>query len=105
MSVEQSDVIDAIGLDKASGAVVLTISNHLSWDDRNILILQDKINAYLGFIEDGGLFETYPESKGRKVVVDVVCKYPLSEKALSFMEKIRALLHAVGVEIRFQVLG
>ena len=37
--------------------VVLTITDHLEWDIENehLLILQDKINAYLGAIEDGEL--------------------------------------------------
>ena len=33
MSVDQTNVVDAIGLDNQSGELVLTISDHLVWGD------------------------------------------------------------------------
>jgi hypothetical protein len=46
MSVEDKTVIDIITTDK-QGMLVLTISDHLEWDDENghLLLLQDKINS------------------------------------------------------------
>ena len=54
MSVENSQVIDAISINPQD-VVVLTISDHLEWDEENehLLLLQNKINAYLGVIESG----------------------------------------------------
>lgn len=51
MSVENSKVIDFIS-DKED-KIVLTISDHLEWDNDNehIYLLQEKINAYLMAIE------------------------------------------------------
>ena len=44
MSVEILNVIDFVSSDK-NGNVVLTISDHLEWDEENnhLLLLQDKI--------------------------------------------------------------
>lgn len=42
MSIEQADVIDAIVVDKETGQVVLTISDHLEWGDDHLLLLQEK---------------------------------------------------------------
>lgn len=39
MSIEDQDSIDAIGIDN-EGVVVLTISDHLEWDDKHLLLLQ-----------------------------------------------------------------
>jgi hypothetical protein len=51
MSVEQTDKIDFISTSPGE-KVVLTISDHLSWDeDGHLHLLQDKINVYLEFIE------------------------------------------------------
>jgi hypothetical protein len=60
MSVEQKDVIDAIGVNKESGEVVLTISDHLDWEDTSahLLVLQDKINTYIAFIESGEILQS-----------------------------------------------
>jgi len=33
MSIEQTDIVDIISTDRATGDVVLTISDHLDWSD------------------------------------------------------------------------
>jgi hypothetical protein len=52
MSVDQTNIVDFISIN-SSGNVVLTISDHLEWDNegRHIYILQEKLNKYLAFIE------------------------------------------------------
>ncbi len=52
MSVEDYNKIDIISIDN-DGNAVLTISDYLEWDPGNehLLILQTKINMYLGAIE------------------------------------------------------
>lgn len=44
MSIENLNVIDVVSIDKNEN-VVLTISDHLEWDEENnhLLLLQDKI--------------------------------------------------------------
>ena len=93
MGIENSRVIDAISID-LNRNVVLTISDHLEWDLRNehILLLQDKINAYLAFIEEGELYEQYPNAKGRKVVIQLVTKYLPSEDGRKFIQHTKQIL-------------
>jgi len=78
MSVEQTDLIDAIGVDKTSQEVVLTISDHLEWsetaEDHHKEVLQEKLNAYLRFIESGELVEAYPDAEGRPRVINIVMR-------------------------------
>ena len=77
MSIDQTNVVDAIGVDNATGDVVLTIADHLEWtgsDNEHLLLLQEKLNTYLSFVESGELLEAYPDAKGRTVLIDVVCK-------------------------------
>ena len=52
MSIEQSDVIDFVSIDQNDN-LVLTISDHLARDEelRHLFLLQEKINAYLRFLE------------------------------------------------------
>jgi glycerophosphoryl diester phosphodiesterase len=99
MSVENTKIIDFISTD-SNANVVLTISDHLEWDVENehLLLLQNKINAYLEFIENGDLFEKYPDAKGRKIVVNLVTKHSLNKIALDFIGRVKDFLadHGYG---------
>ena len=89
MSIEQTDKVDVISLNKDSDECVLTISDHLDWTNEmdHYLLLQDKINAYLKFIESGEIFESYPKSRGKKLRIDVVFKYePPNRKTLDLIK-------------------
>ena len=54
MSDENKSVIDIISLDK-DDVEILTIADHLEWykENEHLILLQDKINAYLTAIENG----------------------------------------------------
>ncbi|MXV49501.1 hypothetical protein GS399_00835 [Pedobacter sp. HMF7647] len=62
MAITETNSIDLIGTDKRKGLVILTISDHLDWEDYEIHChqLQCKLNDYRQFIESGQLYETYP---------------------------------------------
>lgn len=55
MSIIDKDKIDSIGINKDNGKVILEISDHLDWscEYEHLVMLQDKINSYLSFIESG----------------------------------------------------
>ncbi|QTH15026.1 DUF6572 domain-containing protein [Pseudomonas corrugata] len=103
MSIEQTDVIDAIGVDKETGEVVLTISDHLEWDDAHLLLLQEKINLYIGFVEAGELEDAYPNARGRKISINVVCKYSPNLRAKGFLSRVGPIVEQAGVKFSFQV--
>jgi hypothetical protein len=77
MSIEQLDVVDVVSIDKETGHVALTISDHLDWSDTiaHQTALQAKFNKYLAFIESGEILARYPEAQGRPVVIKVVFEY------------------------------
>ena len=53
MSIDQPAVIDFLWKDGPNNRAVLTISDHLDWEEEgeHLLLLQDKLNHYLEFIE------------------------------------------------------
>lgn len=72
MSVDQINVVDFIGVDNSTGHVVLTITDHIEWidgDSEHLLLLQEKLNTYLSFVESGEILETYPDAKDRPVLL------------------------------------
>ncbi|WP_044421620.1 DUF6572 domain-containing protein [Pseudomonas syringae group genomosp. 3] len=103
MSIEQIGIVDAIGVDKETGKVVLTISDHLEWNSEHLLLLQEKLNLYIGFVENGELLEVYPDSKGREVIVNVNCKYPPDVRGMEFLSRVGSVVKQAGIGFSFQV--
>jgi len=61
MTVDNSDVIDATGIENATGCTVLTIADHLEWSPLrdHLVLLQDKINRYIAFLENNEMAQSY----------------------------------------------
>jgi uncharacterized protein DUF6572 len=106
MSIDQSNKIDAIGVEKVSGKVVLTIADHLDWVDEqaHLLALQDKLNAYLRFVESGELLKVYPDAAGRAPLISIVTRVPASSAGERFFNQVRPILKSAGIELRSELL-
>jgi hypothetical protein len=106
MSVTDLEVIDVISIDP-NGNAVLTISDHLIWDEKNehLMVLQNKINSYLGFIESGNVYEEYPNAKDRNIVIQIVAKYEPNNNnnAMIFLERVEETLRSAGYGFDFSV--
>ncbi|WP_316250199.1 DUF6572 domain-containing protein [Bacillus tropicus] len=64
MALHDTDKIDLVSMDNNNEDIVyLTIFDALDWEDEeeHALLLQDKINTYLTFIENGEIYDTVPE--------------------------------------------
>ncbi len=106
MSIEQTNVVDAVGVDNVTGEVVLTITDQIEWtgsDNEHFLLLQEKLNTYLGFVESGEIFDTYPNAKGKGVLIDVVYKYPLNQQAQEFYSKVIRIVEGSGMKFRHRL--
>jgi len=89
MSLDHPKVIDAAGIDEVSGAAMLTIADSWNWSEetKHLLALQEKLNSYFAFIETGEIYDSYPKANGRKLVIEIIGKYPLPPKAQAFFRK------------------
>ncbi len=68
MAIEKSNIVDAVGIEKTTGDVVLTIADYLDWETseaQHLELLQEKLNAYLRFIESGELLESGALRRGQ----------------------------------------
>lgn len=88
MSVDQRKTVDAIGTRKIDGHVILTISDHLPFDgdETRVVILQDKLNDYLAFVESGEIYNTYPASKGASIEILIVFKHVPDDRGTAFLQ-------------------
>ena len=107
MAVDQSKVIDLIGVDIATGEVILTISDHLDWKDgqEHLLALQEKLNTYLAFVESGELVASYPDAKERAVVIKVLFKFRPDEMGLQFLAGVKEAIRSAGLSFRHEVFA
>ena len=106
MSIDQTDKIDFLVKDQNHGRAVLIISDHLPWDEdeaQHLLLLQEKLNAYLAFIESGQILREKPTVKGLPVVIQILAKYPLSQRAIGFYRLAETEIANTGVTLDFQL--
>ncbi len=104
MSVIELNTIDFIT--EKEDCVILTISDHLEWDEENehIWILQEKINLYLSAIESGQVRNKFPQSSGKRIIISVALKYEPNEMGRLFFSKVDEVLSNAGYGFSFYVL-
>lgn len=103
MSVDQTKVVDFVGIDKKSGEVTLAISDHLEWAESNHLyLLQEKINSYLSYIESGEILEKIPDAGNRRMVIEVHSKFEPDEEGLIFLSKVKSIIEEAGFGFKFE---
>jgi len=107
MSVKQKNKVDFIGINEEANEVRLGISDHLDWNEPELhyQLIQDKVNAYLAFIESGEILEVYPDSKGRKVAIELKAKFEPAAFTNGFFAKLEHVLSNAGYRFRIEVLG
>ncbi len=90
MSLDNVEVVDAVGTEMDSGTIVLSILDSWDWEDprAHLGALQSKLNAYFQFVESGQIYESYPEAVGQALRIDIVSRYPIPDTGLAFLEKI-----------------
>jgi hypothetical protein len=105
MSIDETDTVDFIGVETASGLAVLTISDHLDWADSGAHQRQmaGKINTYLNFAA-GEMLTAYPDAAGRDLVISVMAKHPPDQAGHDFLERMRSGLRDMGLAFRYELL-
>lgn len=107
MSITESKVVDIIAIPEwEPDNVVLVISDHLEWGDKpqqgeHLLLLQEKINTYIAFIESGELLESYPPAKGKNPKIRINGLYELPKQGESFIDRVTEILKGVGIGMEF----
>ena len=106
MSIEDKNIIDSIGINKEAGVVTLAISDHLDWNNEidHLLMLQEKINTYLRFLESSEVYESYPQAKGKRFEIKIYAKYDLSEKAEEFLNFVHEKVVEAGFVLNYEIL-
>lgn len=102
MSIFDRDCIDILSIEEDSCLLVMT--NHLEWADEHLFLIQDKINVYLQYIEEGQLYKDNLEAKGKRVVIKLVCKFAIPEEYILVFDKFREMLFDYNVAFLYEVV-
>jgi hypothetical protein len=104
MSIEDTQVIDIISMSKDGSSVTLTATDHLDWGGKeHLMMIQDKLNSYLSFVESGEIFESYPNAKGKELIIDIVCKYTPDEEGVRFLGLCQEAIEKAGFSFSYKV--
>ncbi|GIK54326.1 MAG: hypothetical protein BroJett014_32990 [Planctomycetota bacterium] len=106
MAVEDTDVVDFITDERATGALVLTIVDSLSWEPLDeqvhLELLQAKLNAYLRFLESGEVLRHCPDACSKELVIEVTFMNHPSPRGLKILASARAIIEEAGFSLRLR---
>lgn len=106
MSLENCEVIDAVGSEKDSNIIVLSIIDSWNWADeiKHLLMLQAKLNSYFGFVESGQIYDSYPDAIGKNFRLDIIFRHQIPESVLDFLKQASMVASALNLPIAYRVL-
>ena len=101
MSVLEIEKIDAIGVSEDGKDLVLLISDHLNWKNEieHLILLQEKINSYLGFMEMKQYLEIYPDNVFEHYCINISFKYKITRKCAEFLKNINKQLREYNIQV------
>lgn len=99
MSILENSSIDGMGIDEDGQTLVFMISDHLDWENEgeHLLLLQDKLNAYLGYIEAKEFQEVYPQYEFLFFSIEVYFQYAPTEDCMKFFEVMNQQLEEFNI--------
>ncbi len=105
MSVIEINQVDGMGISKDGNGLVFMISDHLEWDNEtnHLFLIQDKINAYLGYIESNEFLAVYPNSKFEYYIIEIYFKYPVTDNCKRLIETINTQLNEFCIKVTYKI--
>lgn len=105
MSVVDSMVIDGIALTEDKNGIVLLITDHLDWSEeyQHLMILQEKINMYLGYLEEKQYGDMYKEETITYGIIEIHFLYSLTDNAEKFLQAVQNQVAQHGIRIQYYV--
>ena len=105
MSVVDSTVVDGIALSENKNGIILLITDHLDWSEeyQHLMTLQEKINTYLGFLEEKQYEEMYKEETITYGIIEIHFQHNLTDNAENFLQAVQSQVAQYGIEIQCYV--
>lgn len=107
MAVTDKDVIDSIAYEEENHLLILQIYDHLGFEGKfeydHMMILQDKLNTYIWYIESGQYKEVYPETDflDYKYKINIYFMCEITELCKNFLEHVNKKLLKKNIHIEY----
>ena len=104
MSVVENGAVDGIGLAE-NETMKMLITDHLDWQDeyKHLLILQEKINAYIGFCESGQYKEIYTDTPINHIIFEIHFMFEPTQNTYRFLEQIPGRINELDLSIECHI--
>ena len=104
MSLENTEIIDALGTDASNGQIVLTIIDNWNWNGQraHLVALQSKLNAYFAFIESNQIAEIEPAWREKGVRLEVIFKHNPSQDAIALLKTAEFVARPLHLDISYR---
>ena len=105
--VRDTNVIDVVAHDPTSDEYVLVLVEDRPWgaDADQASQLREKINTYVGFVLDGSLARTYPETAGQRVRLQLDCPEQPAGEFATIVDHADVKLAELGMRLHLNVRG
>ncbi len=110
MAIDDTNKVDGLAIDKSRKALVLLMTDHLAFEGNNtlsekdhLLLLQDKINAYIEFISTRQYESIYPNEEIALTIIEIHFKYNITKTCEKFIEVVRSQIAELGIIVETQV--
>lgn len=110
MAIDNTNVVDGMGIDKERKALCLLLIDHLAWSGNNtlseydhLMLLQKKINAYIHYLETKQYEERYPEEKIETVIIEIHFVHDITENCRKFLDTAQKQVGQHGIKIEAHI--
>lgn len=105
MSIIDSDKVDGMGIHNEGRTLAMLISDHLDWTNEyeHLMQLQNKLNAYIAFIESKQYEAIYPEQNIISYQIEVHFQYEPVKSCIKLLDYFNKQLEEMAIVVDFMV--
>jgi len=99
--IERTGMLDAFAHDTREDILVLAMFETRPWEygERQLYQLQEKLNAYVSFILDGEMKESFPHLLGKPVRIELRTAHEPPQRAMDFLGRAHDQLALQQIEL------
>lgn len=92
LNVERTNVLDAVAYDEENSKLIMLLSDGMDWYDeaRHLLLLQEKLNHYIAYIETEQYLKSYPKPK--QIEIQIKFLFKETELCEKFLEQVKQIV-------------
>lgn len=105
MAIDNRDTVDSVAYE--SNTLILQLYDHLDFDEEfeydHMVMLQDKLNTYIWYIDSNQYQDTYPEKEFSNFIINVFFMFEPTGLCKKFLENINLKLSEANIHINYFV--